>query len=46
MDKPLVEMTMKELIDELVIRAIGYTALKHDYIREVEKEILKRVKEK
>jgi diphthamide synthase (EF-2-diphthine--ammonia ligase) len=39
---PLWQMDVRELLDELVLQSINYTTLKHQFIEEIKKEILKR----
>jgi hypothetical protein len=45
MDKPLWQMDIGELLRELEFQHLCYTVLKETYIKEIEKEILKRIKE-
>ena len=44
MDRPLWQMTVEELLMELKLQSINYTPLKSQYLKEIEKEILSRIK--
>lgn len=46
MDKPLWQMTIKELLHEMQLQCINCTVLKLTFIKEIEKEILRKIKEK